>query len=164
MIQRVEDFVAYFASIRRRTLNYINTVPPDQIDWSPKPDELTAGDIIRHLAAAEQMFVGAVVIGRWHYVGHERAAHPTLEAAIAHLEAVHTSAMASLRTLADTALEQPRSSLDGPPIKAWRLLMALVEHEIHHRSQLAMYLSLMGVTPPQIYGLGVEDVIARATG
>ena len=25
-------------------------------------------------------------------------------------------------------------------------------------------LALMGVEPPQIYGLGVEDVIARATG
>jgi uncharacterized damage-inducible protein DinB len=42
--------------------------------------------------------------------------------------------------------------------------MAMVEHEIHHRSQIAMYLSLMGVPPPHIYGLGVEDVIALATG
>jgi uncharacterized damage-inducible protein DinB len=42
--------------------------------------------------------------------------------------------------------------------------MAMIEHEIHHRSQLAVYLSLLGVEPPQIYGLGVEDVIALATG
>jgi uncharacterized damage-inducible protein DinB len=42
--------------------------------------------------------------------------------------------------------------------------MAMTEHEIHHRSQLAMYLLLLGVKPPHIYGLGVEELIAKATG
>ena len=40
----------------------------------------------------------------------------------------------------------------------------MIEHEIQHRSQLALYLTLMGLDPPQIYGLGVEDAIALATG
>jgi uncharacterized damage-inducible protein DinB len=38
----------------------------------------------------------------------------------------------------------------------------MVEHEFHHRSQLAVYLILMGVQSPQIFGLGVEEVIALA--
>jgi uncharacterized damage-inducible protein DinB len=71
--------------------------------------------------------------------------------------------MEQLRTLSDADLYAARPTLNGPPARAWRLLMALVEHEIHHRSQLALYLTLMGVAPPQIYGLGVEDVIALAT-
>jgi hypothetical protein len=33
---------------------------------------------------------------------------------------------------------------------------------VHHRSQLASYLTLMGVDAPDIFGLGVEDV-ARLT-
>ena len=36
--------------------------------------------------------------------------------------------------------------------------MAMCEHEVHHRSQLASYLTLMGVDAPDIFGLGVEDV------
>jgi hypothetical protein len=32
------------------------------------------------------------------------------------------------------------------------------EDEVHHRSQLASYLRLMGVDAPDIFGLGVEDV------
>ena len=40
--------------------------------------------------------------------------------------------------------------------------MAMVEHEIHHRSQLASYLSMVGEAPPQLYGLGVEDVIVQS--
>ena len=42
------------------------------------------------------------------------------------------------------------------------MLMAMCEHEVHHRSQLASYLTLMGIDAPDIFGLGVEDV-ARLT-
>ena len=34
--------------------------------------------------------------------------------------------------------------------------MAMVEHEIHHRSQLAAYLAELGVQPPQLFGVMVE--------
>ncbi|MFP4440993.1 MAG: DinB family protein [Chloroflexaceae bacterium] len=164
MIQRVADFTTYFAGIRRRSLRFFQTLPPDKIDWSPQAGEFTCGDIIRHLAAAEQMFVGAVATGRWFYPGHARAAHSTLPEALADLEASHAIATALLAALDDAMLTQPCATLEGPAVPAWRLLLAMVEHEIHHRSQFATYLTLLGVTPPQIYGLGVEDVIARATG
>jgi hypothetical protein len=42
--------------------------------------------------------------------------------------------------------------------------MAMCEHEVHHRSQLASYLTLMGVDAPDIFGLGVEDVARLADG
>ena len=128
LISSVAAFIAYFESIRRRTLQFVAQVPPERMDWAPRAGEFTCGDIVRHLAAG------------------------------------HAAALDRLRTLPDAALAEHRPSLDGPPIRAWRLLMAMVEHEIHHRSQLAMYLMLLGVQPPHIYGLGVEDVIARATG
>src|SRR6266508_4261753 len=35
MIQDVTSFISYFESIRRRTLNYIHTVPEDQFEWRP---------------------------------------------------------------------------------------------------------------------------------
>ena len=109
---------------------------------------------MRHLAAAEQMFVGAVAEGRWRYPGHAHDPTQPLDTLVAELEASHAAALERLHTLDDGVLAQPRPTLNGPPAKAWRLLMALVEHEIHHRSQLALYLALMGVEPPQIYGLG----------
>jgi uncharacterized damage-inducible protein DinB len=164
MIEQVAGFIDYFASIRRRTLTYVGAIPAERLSWSPRAGEFTCGEIVRHLAAAEQMFVGAVVEGRWCYAGHRHDPQQDRDALIAELEAGHAAALERLRTLDDAALAQPRPTLNGPSSKAWRLLMALVEHEIHHRSQLALYLALMGVEPPQIYGLGVEDVIALATG
>lgn len=163
MIQDTNSFIRYFEGIRRRTLNYVQTIPAGQLDWSPGEDAFSCGDLVRHLAAAERMFTGAAVSGQWRYPGHERSLAGSLDEVIAHLAAGHAEAMAQLRTLADADLYQPRPTLDGPPVKAWRLLMAMVEHEIHHRSQLADYLTTMGVEPPQIYGLGIEEVVALST-
>lgn len=164
MLQQMESFLAYFEGIRRRTSRYVQTLPPEHVDWSPRAGEFSAGDIVRHLAAAEQMYTGVVVAGIWRYPGHERSAYPTLAAALSHLESSHAEATAALRAAGDGVLHERRPTLDGPDVSAWRLLMAMVEHEVHHRSQLASYLLLLDVSPPQIYGMGVEDVIARATG
>lgn len=160
MIRSVDTFTKYFDGIRRRTTKYIQAIPGDQVDWSPKAGELTCSDIVRHLAAAEKMFVGATVNGRWHYLGHNQNLVSSLDEVMAHLESCHAEAMSTLHTLNDEDLYQPRPTLNGPPVKAWRLLMAIVEHEVHHRSQLAVYLALLGSTPPQIYGLEIDEVIA----
>jgi uncharacterized damage-inducible protein DinB len=164
VISSVESFISYFEGIRRRTMRYVRAVPAGSLDWSPREGEFSCADIIRHIAATESMFVGAVAEGRWRYGGHTGASAEEDAAAIATLETVHERAMNTLRLLDDEVLSQPRPTLDGPATKAWRLLMAMAEHEVHHRSQLAVYMMLMGIEPPQIYGLGVEDVIARATG
>ena len=163
MIQTTESFIRYFDSIRRRTLNFLRVIPPDQFEWRPKEGEFSCGDIVRHILATEKMFVGVAMDGKWKYAGHE-SDKQGLEETLAQLEAAHVETMEKLKSLPDEALMEMRPSLKGPELKAWRWLMAMVEHEIHHRSQLAVYLTLMGVQPPHIYGLGVEDIIAMTVG
>ena len=60
MIQSVESLIRYFDSIRRRTLTFARAVPADRIDWSPQEDAFTFGDILRHIAAVEEITVHAV--------------------------------------------------------------------------------------------------------
>ena len=36
--------------------------------------------------------------------------------------------------------------------------MAMAEHEVHHRSQVSQYLVALGVEPPQVFGLKIEQV------
>jgi uncharacterized damage-inducible protein DinB len=160
MITSARAFADYFDGVRRRTGGFFAVIPADRVDWAPQAGEYTCGDIVRHVAAAERMFVGAVVDGQWRYPGHDRAQAPTLEAALAALDAAHAACGPRLRTLDAAALATPRPALEagGAPVKAWRLLMAMVEHEVHHRSQLASYLTWMGLEAPDIFGLGVEDV------
>ena len=162
MIRSIAEFIKYFESVRRRTLNYVRVVPAERLDWAPRAGEFTCAEIIRHIMGSERMFVRVVTEGRWHYDGHETDQEQGLDDLIALLDTSHGQAMERLKQLPDQTLTRLRSGPkdDGHPVKAWRWLMAMVEHEVHHRSQLAVYLSLMGVQPPHIFGLGVEDLIA----
>jgi uncharacterized damage-inducible protein DinB len=164
MIQTVESYIQYFNGIRRRTLAFAQAIPADRVNWSPRENEFTSGDILRHLAAVEKITVYAVVNKKWRaYPGHAQDLACEMKEILGYLDATHTEAMISLRTLPDTELQEPRIALAGPPLKAWRLLMSIIEHEVHHRSQLASYLTTLAVTPPQIFGLEVDDVIATST-
>lgn len=148
MLTSPDAFASYFAAVRQRTLNYVQIIPPDQLEWTPKAGEFSYGDIVRHLAAAEALYVGVVADGTWHVQDHPRHPDDTLAGLIARLELTHAQALATLRALPVDILSEQRASRDGPPVSAWRWLMVLAEHEIQHRGQLAVYLSLMGVPPP----------------
>jgi len=39
----------------------------------------------------------------------------------------------------------------------------MVEHEVHHRSQIYVYLGMLGVKTPPIYGLTSEEVRERSS-
>ena len=160
MIASARAFADYFDGVRRRTVHFFRAIPAERIDWAPRDGEYTCGDIVRHVTACERMFVTAVVDGRWIYPGHERPKAPTLDAALADLDAAHAECGARLRGLGDAALDTMRPPLEpgAAPVRAWRLLLAMSEHEVHHRSQLASYLTWMGLEAPDIFGLGVEDV------
>jgi len=162
MIQSTSEFIKYFGGVRRRTLTYIRAVPPDKLAWAPQEGEFTCAEIIRHIGFGERMFVRVAMEGVWSYAGHESGVEPSLEALIAWLEAEHLESMEKLGHFPDKELTAPRygPTGEGHPLKAWRWLMAMTEHEIHHRSQLATYLFALGVQPPHIFGMGVEDLIA----
>ena len=159
MIKDINSFIQYFDGIHRRTLIFARAIPEDRIDWSPQEDAFTCGDILRHLAAVETITIHAVVHDHWRaYPGHDKRLAGDLEEIIHYLDANHDDSMGMLHTLPDAALNLPRPDITGRPIKAWRLLMSVIEHEVHHRSQLASYLEMMGAEPPQIFGLEVDDV------
>jgi len=164
MITSTTGFIKYFEGIRRRTLNYIRVLPPERLAWAPKQGEFTCADIIRHFGVSERMFVRVALEGVWRYAGHEAEEEQSLEELIVGLETAHRESMEKLAGFPDEELDAlrfgPKGEGEGYPLKAWRWLMAMSEHEVHHRSQLAVYLSLIGVRPPHIFGLGVEDLIA----
>jgi len=54
MISSVKDFMKYYEGVRRRTLRDIGVIPPEYIDWAPRPGEMTLGDIIRHIGSTER--------------------------------------------------------------------------------------------------------------
>ena len=43
-------------------------------------------------------------------------------------------------------------------IRVWKWLRAMIEHEIHHRAQIYVYLGILGVKTPPLFGLTSEQV------
>lgn len=158
MISDAGLFADYFAGVRRRTLSAARALPDEAMDWSPRPGEFTAGDILRHLAAAQRMYLSAFRGEGWRYPGHDRSLAPDRAAALVLLEDRQRELDVLLRDTPAQALRARHPDLAGRPFSAWRLLLMMVEHEVHHRSQLDCYLSQLGVVPPHLFGLGVEEL------
>ena len=59
-------------------------------------------------------------------------------------------------------LERRCTTPDGASIPVWKWLRSMVEHEIHHRGQIYIYLSLLETPAPPIYGLTSEQVRERS--
>ena len=51
---------------------------------------------------------------------------------------------------------------DGASITTWKWMRSMIEHEIHHRGQIYLYLSMLGVPTPPLYGLTSEQVRERS--
>jgi uncharacterized damage-inducible protein DinB len=160
VIASVADFVRYFEGVRRRTLATVACVSPDVLGWAPRPGEFTCGEIVRHLTGAERFFVTKVLEDRF---TTDLDPGPPLDRAetLTRLESVHRTESARLAAMPDARLGVPLRDLDGGEVKAWRFLMAMVEHEVHHRSQLDSYLAELGIEPPQLYGYRMEAVLDR---
>jgi uncharacterized damage-inducible protein DinB len=160
VISSVGEFVQYFEGIRRRTLAAVARVTPALADYRPRPDEWTCGQIVEHVTRAERFFVTKVAEGRF-TADLDPGEPQAWETTRAQLDAVHRVELARLAAVPDARLAERLPDLDGGTIKAWRFLMAMVEHEIHHRSQLDAWLALAGTEPPQIYGYTVEQALAK---
>ena len=70
--------------------------------------------------------------------------------------------MEIFRTVSDEDLQKKCTVPSGQPITLWKWLRAMIEHEVHHRGQIYLYLQLLNIPTPPLYGLTSEEVKARS--
>jgi uncharacterized damage-inducible protein DinB len=77
--------------------------------------------------------------------------------------ALEESARALRAALADTPdawLRRKVTMIDTDgALSGWRVLMMMLEHEVHHRSQVDTYAGLNGWPVPDIYGRSAETIV-----
>jgi uncharacterized damage-inducible protein DinB len=161
-ITTVGPFLDYYEKIRQRTLRVIDCIPPDRIDWTYKAGKFTLGDLIRHLAAIERfMYAENAQLRPSRYPGHGKELADGYENVRAFMDRMHRESLEIFRRLSDADLARKCKTPGGVEITVWKWLRAMVEHEIHHRGQMYLYLSMLGVPSPPIFGLTSEEVYAR---
>ena len=72
--------------------------------------------------------------------------------------------MTIFRSLSDDDLEKKCVTPGGVELRVGKWLRSMTEHEIHHRGQIYVYLGILGIATPPIYGLTEEEVRLRSAG
>ena len=162
-VASVESFLEYFEKIRQRTLRVIACIPPDMIEWTYREGRFTLGDLIRHLATIERfMYAENVMMRPSRYPGHGRELADGYDEVLQFFNRLHEQSMHIFRSLSDEDLHKRCFTPGGTPITVWKWLRAMVEHEAHHRGQIYLYLSMLDIPTPPLYGLTSEEVLERS--
>lgn len=158
MIHDINEYVQYFDSVRKRTMNYVEVTPSTILEWRPSESKFSTGELLRHLGSTQLMFLNIIAQGEWTYPGHESRHGESIEKITQYLQECHNTFREGLGKLGNEQLTKKVPTLHGHEVSTWRILMACVEHEIHHRGQLSTYLQNNNIEPPQIFGLKIEQV------
>jgi uncharacterized damage-inducible protein DinB len=73
---------------------------------------------------------------------------------------LHAESLAIFAKLTNEDLKRKCRTPGAVEIQTAKWLRAMVEHEVHHRGQIYLYLGLLGVPTPPLYGLTSEEVRA----
>jgi uncharacterized damage-inducible protein DinB len=163
-IQTIQPFLQYFSNVRDRTLRVAHCIPPDKVDWTYAPNKFTFGDLLRHLAVAERHMFAENIQGRpSRYTTHGKELADGYENILAFMQRLHQESLEIFSKLTDEDLQRKCQTPGGAEITTWKWLRSMSEHEIHHRGQIYLYLSILGVPTPPLYGLTSEQVRARSS-
>jgi uncharacterized damage-inducible protein DinB len=163
-IRTIQPFLQYFGNVRQRTMRVARCIPPDKLEWTYAPGKFTLGDLLRHIAVAERYMWAETLTGKpSRYTSHGKELADGFESVIAFLERLHAESLEIFTQLSDEELQQKCTTPDGAAITKWKWLRLMVEHEIHHRGQIYLYLGMLGVHTPPLYGLTSEEVRARSS-
>lgn len=163
-ITDIQKFLSYYAKIKQRTIKLFAYIPPEKIEWTYQEGKFTIGDIIRHLANIERyMYAENVQLKESQYQGCGMEYAKGYQNVIDYYKNRHIESLEIFSKLTQQDLLKKCKTPAGIDITIWKWLRAMVEHEIHHRGQLYMYLAILGIKTPPIFGLTSEEVIDKST-
>lgn len=164
-IKSLESFLEYYERIRARTERIIQCIPPDKIDWTYAEGKFTFGDLVRHLAGIERyLYAENAQFKQSSYPGHGKHLAATYDEVFQYFHDKHAESMEIFRGLSPEQLEARCMLPNETSIILWKWLRAMVEHEIHHRGQIYLYLAMLNIPSPPLYGLTSEQVFEKSGG
>jgi uncharacterized damage-inducible protein DinB len=166
MITDIASYLRFFDSVRRRTERDVAALPGEAAAWKP-PAATTGeaagwsiGDLVGHIGGSRLYFASAYRGEGWISIAptidraDQRTWLPWLQASAGQFVALVQDTPADWLTRKIEMIDTP-GSLSG-----WRLLMMMLEHEVHHRSQIDTYAGLQGWPVPDIFGRSAESITA----
>lgn len=153
------EFEQEMASTRK----ILERAPAEKFSWKPHEKSMTLGRLASHVAELPKLVVGIVNSDK---IEFGTGAQPFLASSTPELLEELESNVAAARTAiagaSDEHLAQPwRLVFKGQTIftlpRAAALRSVVMNHVIHHRGQVSVYLRLIDVPVPGMYGPSADD-------
>lgn len=146
------------------TRKLLERVPEDKWDWTPHEKSMKLGKLACHVAETPQF---AVAVSKTDSMDFAKGGYQQIDASgrqqlLEAFDKLAGEARAAIAGLNDENMVTPWAMLyDGNPVmkmpKVGVLRTAMMNHMIHHRGQLSVYLRLTGVPVPSIYGPSADE-------
>jgi len=139
------------------TRRVLERVPNDKLDWKPHGTSRSLGALAAHIGTALKAVSDAVQEKTHEARPTERPVPPDTLQILAQYDENLASAKAKLAKMSDADLMSPWSLTVGgaPKFTAPKIGIVrsiIMNHMIHHRGQLTVYLRQLGVPVPSVYG------------
>jgi len=147
------------------TRRVIQAIPPEKADYRPDSVGRTALELAWHIVASEKRFLNAIAAGGFDFSPIPRPESITTPIGVATwFDETFAAGLQKIQALGGEQLAKVldfRGMFQAP---AAAFIQISMNHTIHHRGQLTMYLRPMGAKVPSIYGESydaAQDRLAR---
>ena len=159
----VDAIVQEFEQESATTRRLLKRVPADQLSWKPHPKSMSLGQLALHIAQGPGFLIG------WAAADSSEvpdSAGPSEATSVEQILSTHDKGVDTVKNtlgrLGDSGLQgtckvtKGGATLIEMPKKG--LVRTLVlNHLVHHRGQLSVYLRLLNVPVPPIYGPSADE-------
>jgi len=151
-----------FDAEAKTTRRVLERVPTDKLSWKPHPKSMSLGTLAYHVATAPGVIVGWCAEDETTFTGQA----PPDPASTEQILAAHDDSVKKVREtlpqIGDEGMSKTWTAKAGGQtlmtMPKGALARALVmNHWVHHRGQLSVYLRLLDVAVPSIYGPSADE-------
>lgn len=149
------------------TRRVLERVPTDKLAWKPHDKSMSLGTLAMHIAAVPGFITGWAVPDEYVYTPSASPEAKSTEDILAAHDASLADAKKNLASVGDAnlgkmwAFKTPDGKTMMSMPKAALLRSIALNHLYHHRGQLSVYLRLLNVPVPSIYGPSADEQPAR---
>jgi uncharacterized damage-inducible protein DinB len=143
--------------------NVIARIPDDQLAWRPHPKSMSFAELGSHIAESLGWTPDTLDTAEFDIPPDWKpAVHGSTAEILAHFDANLSAALAAMAGRSDAELMEPwtlklagQTMFTAPRVAVLRNF--LLNHLVHHRAQLGLYLRLNDIPVPSVYGPTADE-------
>ena len=144
------------------TRRYLESVPFDNKEFKPAEKSETLGRLAIHIAEITAWWTACIENDKLDFIDFEPKDINSNEDLLIYFDELLAEAKASLSGVKDEEFEKEWSMTYGDEVlftlpKKQVARIFCMNHLIHHRSQLGVYLRMLGIVVPAVYGPSADD-------